>query len=96
MASTALTWAVAAGLGAIAYLIKKIIAMIEAMQVSVKSLVRSDLVRHYHDYRDNGNWISDGHRDGYHALVGANGYIDDIRDKIIAIPNAPSVPGGTD
>ena len=60
-----------------------------------------DLVERYRTYRDCGGWMSDAHKDEwlhdyqtYHALVGKNGYIDAIRDCVIAMPTEP--PAGAD
>lgn len=43
-----------------------------------------------------GGWMSDAHKDEwlhdyetYHALVGKNGYIDAIRDAVVAMPTEP-------
>ena len=68
----------------------------KATQEAVKALMRSDLVDRYRTYRDCGGWMSDAHKDEwlhdygtYHALVGKNGYIDAIRDRVVDMPSSP-------
>ena len=98
-----LVFVVTAGLAGIGAEVMSIAKLASATQEAVKALMRTDLVERYRTYRDCGGWMSDAHKDEwlhdyaiYHALVGKNGYIDAIRDAVVAMPNAPSVPGGTD
>ena len=68
----------------------------KATQEAVKALMRSELVDRYRTYRDCGGWMSDVHKDEwrhaygtYPALVGQNGYIDAIRDRVVDMPSTP-------
>lgn len=87
---------VTAGLAGIGAEVMSIARTASATQEAVKALMRSDLVDRYRTYRDCGGWMSDAHKDEwlhdyaiYHALVGKNGYIDAIRDRVVDMPNMP-------
>ena len=94
--SPVLVFVVTAGLAGIWAEVMSIARTAKATQKSVKALMRSDLVDRYRTYRDCGGWMSDAHKDewlhdyaSYHALVGKNGYIDAIRDAVVAMPTSP-------
>ena len=96
-----LVFVVTAGLAGIGAEVMSIAKTANATQEAVKTLMRSELVDRYRTYRDCGGWMSDGHKDEwmhdyatYHALVGKNGYIDAIRDAVVAMPTSP--PEGMD
>lgn len=85
-----------AGLAGIGAEVMSIARTASATQEAVKALMRSDLVDRYRTYRDCGGWMSDAHKDEwlhdyaiYHALVGTNGYIDAIRDRVVDMPSTP-------
>ena len=91
-----LVFLVTAGLAGIGAEVMSIAKTASATQEAVKAIMRSDLVDRYRTYRDCGDWMSDAHKDEwlhdyaiYHALVGTNGYIDAIRDAVVAMPSAP-------
>lgn len=91
-----LVFVVTAGLAGIGAEVMSIAKTDRATQEAVKALMRSDLVDRYRTYRDCGGWMSDAHKDEwlhdyaiYHALVGTNGYIDAIRDCVVAMPASP-------
>ena len=99
--SPVLVFVVTAGLAGIGAEVMSIAKTANATQEAVKALMRSDLVDRYRTYRDCGGWMSDAHKDEwlhdyaiYHALVGTNGYIDAIRDRVVDMPSAP--PEGMD
>lgn len=94
--SPVLVFVVTAGLAGIGAEVMSIAKTANATQEAVKTLMRSELVDRYRTYRDCGGWMSDGHKDEwmhdyatYHALVGKNGYIDAIRDAVVAMPTSP-------
>ena len=96
-----LVFVVTAGLAGIGAEVMSIAKTARATQEAVKALMRSELVDRYRAYRDCGGWMSDAHKDEwlrdyatYHALVGKNGYIDAIRDCVVAMPTEP--PTDTD
>lgn len=96
-----IVFVVTAGLAGIGAEVMSIAKTARATQEAVKALMRSDLVETYRTYRDCGGWMSDAHKDEwlhdhaiYHALVGKNGYIDVIRDCVVAMPTEP--PAGAD
>lgn len=91
-----IVFVVTAGLAGIGAEVMSIAKTARATQEAVKALMRSDLVERYRTYRDCGGWMSDAHKDEwlhdhaiYHALVGKNGYIDAIRDAVVAMPTSP-------
>lgn len=91
-----LVFVITAGLAGIGAEVMSIARTASATQEAVKALIRSDLVDRYRTYRDCGCWMSDAHKDEwlhdygtYHALVGKNGYIDAIRDRVVDMPNMP-------
>ena len=91
-----LVFVVTAGLAGIGAEVMSIARTAKATQEAVKALMRSELVDRYRTYRDCGGWMSDAHKDEWlhdygtcHALVGKNGYIDAIRDRVVDMPNAP-------
>ena len=99
--SPVLVFVVTAGLAGIGAEVMSIAKTARSTQEAVKALMRSDLVDRYRTYRDCGGWMSDAHKDEwlrdcaiYHALVGKNGYIDAIRDAVVAMPTSP--PEGMD
>ena len=88
--SPVLVFVVTAGLAGIGAEVMSIARTASATQEAVKALMRSELVDRYRTYRDCGGWMSDAHKDEwlhdygtYHALVGTNGYIDAIRDRVV-------------
>ena len=94
--SPVLVFVLTAGLAGIWAEVMSIARTAKATQKAVKALMRSDLVDRYRTYRDCGGWMSDAHKDewlhdyaSYHALVGKNGYIDAIRDAVVAMPTSP-------
>ena len=94
-----IVWAITGGLGWLCVEMITVARTARATQKAVKALMRSDLVDRYRTYRDCGGWMSDSHKDEwlrdyaiYHALVGKNGYIDAIRDRVVDMPSTP--PGG--
>ena len=94
--SPILVFVVTAGLAGIGAEVMSIARTANATQEAVKALMRSELVDRYRTYRDCGGWMSDAHKDEwlhdygtYHALVGKNGYIDAIRDAVVAMPTSP-------
>ena len=94
--SPVLVFVVTAGLAGIGTEVMSIARTAKATQEAVKALMRSDLVDRYRTYRDCGGWMSDAHKDEwlhdysiYHARVGTNGYIDAIRDCVVAMPSTP-------
>ncbi|MGL5173555.1 MAG: hypothetical protein ACRC75_06855 [Olsenella sp.] len=94
--SPVLVFVVTAGLAGIGAEVMSLARTAKATQEAVKALMRSDLVDRYRTYRDCGGWMSDRHKDEwlrdyaiYHALVGKNGYIDAIRDRVVDMPNTP-------
>ena len=94
--SPVLVFVVTAGLAGIGAEVMSIARTASATQKAVKAIMRSDLVDRYRTYRDCGCWMSDAHKDEwlhdysiYHALVGKNGYIDAIRDAVVAMPSTP-------
>ena len=96
-----LVFVITAGLAGIGSEVMSIARTAISTQEAVKALMRSDLVERYSTYRDCGGWMSDAHKDEwlhdyaiYHALVGKNGYIDAIRDRVVDMPNMP--PAGAD
>lgn len=89
-----IVFVVTAGLAGIGAEVMSIAKTARATQEAVKALMRSDLVDRYRTYRDCGGWMSDAHKDEwlhdygiYHALVGTNGYIDAIRDRVVDMPS---------
>ena len=99
--SPVLVFVLTAALAGIGAEVMGIARTASATQEAVKALMRSDLVERYRTYRDCGGWMSDAHKDEwlhdyaiYHALVGKNGYIDAIRDCVVAMPTDP--PADTD
>lgn len=67
------------------------------METVTKTLMRSDLVRQYKDCRDTGNWMSDERRrewmddyELYHSMQGANGYLDAMKERVLAMPASPT------
>ena len=99
--SPIIVFVVTAGLAGIGAEVAAIARTARSTQEAVKALMRSDLVERYRTYRDCGGWMSDAHKDEwlhdygtYHALVGGNGYIDAIRDAVVAMPTSP--PEGMD
>lgn len=89
-----LVFVITAGLAGIGAEVMSIARTASSTQEAVKALMRSDLVERYRTYRDCGGWMSDVHKDEwlhdyaiYHALVGKNGYIDAIRDRVVDMPN---------
>ena len=96
-----LVFVVTAGLAGIGAGVMSIARTAKATQEAVKALTRTDLADRYRTYRDCGGWMSDSHKDAwlhdyaiYHALVGTNGYIDAIRDRVVDMPTSP--PEGVD
>ena len=94
--SPVIVWAITGGLGWLCVEMITVLRTAKATQEAVKALMRSDLVDRYRTYRDCGGWMSDAHKDEwlhdyaiYHALVGTNGYIDAIRDRVVDMPSAP-------
>ena len=94
--SPVIVFVVTAGLAGIGAEVMSIARTAKATQEAVKALMRSDLVDRYRTYRDCGGWMSDSHKDEwlhdhgiYHALVGKNGYIDAIRDRVVDMPSSP-------
>ena len=94
--SPVLVFVVTSGLAGIGAEVMSIARTAKATQDAVKALMRSDLVDRYSTYRDCGGWMSDAHKDEwlhdyatYHALVGKNGYIDVIRDRVVDMPSSP-------
>lgn len=91
-----IVFVVTAALAGIGAEVMSIAKTARATQEAVKALMRSDLVETYRTYRDCGGWMSDAHKDEwmhdydtYHALVGKNGYIDSIRERVISMPTSP-------
>ena len=91
-----IVFVITAGLAGIGAEVMSIAKTARATQEAVKALMRSELVDRYRTYRDCGGWMSDAHKDEwlrdnaiYHALVGKNGYIDAIRDCVVAMPTSP-------
>ena len=96
-----LVFVITAGLAGIGSDVMSIARTASSTQEAVKALMRSDLVERYRTYRDCGGWMSDVHKDEwlhdyaiYHALVGKNGYIDAIRDRVVEMPSS-SPEGGS-
>ena len=94
--SPVLVFVVTACLAGIGAEVMSIARTAKATQEAVKALMRSELVDRYRTYRDCGGWMSDAHKDEwlhdyaiYHALVGTNGYIDAIRDRVVDMPSTP-------
>lgn len=93
--SSILVWILTATLAAgVAYL-RKMVHGVTAMEVITKTLMRSDLVRRYKECRDTGNWMSDERKrewmddyELYHSMRGANGYLDEMKDQVMAMPSA--------
>ena len=95
--SPVIVFVVTASLAGIGAEVMSIARTASATQEAVKALMRSDLVDRYRTYRDCGGWMSDAHKDEwlhdhgiYHALVGTNGYIDAIRDRVVDMPSSPT------
>ena len=94
--SPVLVFVITAGLAGIGAEVMSISRTASCTQEAVKALMRSDLVDRYRTYRDCGGWMSDANKDEwmhdygiYHALVGKNGYIDAIMDRVLTMPNTP-------
>ena len=94
--SPVIVFVVTAAIAGIGAEVMSIARTAKATQEAVKALMRSELVDRYRTYRDCGGWMSDAHKDEwlhdygtYHALVGTNGYIDAIRDRVVDMPSAP-------
>ena len=96
IASGVIISSITAALGGLCAEMVMVARIAKATQEAVKALMRSDLVDRYRTYRDCGGWMSDAHKDEwlhdyaiYHALVGTNGYIDAIRDRVVDMPSTP-------
>ena len=94
--SPVLVFVLTAALAGVGAEVMSIARTAKATQEAVKAIMRSDLVDRYRTYRDCGDWMSDAHKDEwlhdyaiYHALVGTNGYIDAIRDRVVDMPSSP-------
>lgn len=91
-----LSWACIGALAWIVLQIKSILKHNKLQEEATKSLMRADLIRRYKEYRDNGNYCTDEHKDQYcrdvetyHALAGGNGYIDKSVEEVMAMPTEP-------
>ena len=94
--SSILQWAAIGMLGAVLAGGKKIYSLIVQTTMACKRLTRTDLVNRYKFCRDHGGWMSDDRKrtwlddyESYMEMVGRNGYIEEIREKVVAMPNEP-------
>ncbi len=95
IAST-LEWVIIGMLGAVLAGSKRVVRMLDQTTRACKRLTRSDLVARYKECRDNGFWMSDERKREwlddyaeYMAMVGQNGYIEDLKRQISEMPTHP-------
>lgn len=77
--------------------IRKLVRHIDILQKAQKAQMRSQMIRQYEEYMDQG-YIQNIHLDdwmnqykAYHELVGDNDVLDARKDTLIALPNRPTI-----